>query len=142
MRLLLQFLFAFFWVGLVACGGGGEAELVVYRDDSVLVVDGREYERRTQEEIKGDFSGNVMFESLNLLGKSGVEGVDIERRLREYGLMSYQLDCDFLVGEKRCIVQRIAVPPDWGDQWARAMADWAWVEKDGVWFETFGTHEQ
>lgn len=128
MRALMQFFLAFFWVGLVACGGGGNEESVVYRNDGVLVVDGREYLRRAEEEIKNEFGEFVQYDRLNLLGKPDVEKNEIEEHLREHGLLSYLLDCELWADENRCSVRQIVVPAEWGDQWRRAMGGWDWVE--------------
>jgi hypothetical protein len=135
MRSLKRFLFSFFWVSLAACGGGGNEEPVVYRDDGVLVVDGREYSRRTQEEINNEFGDSVFYSLLNLVGKSGAEKIEIEERLRAYGLFTFEINCEFLTDENRCIVFGIAVPAEWGDQWRRAISNWHWVERESVRFQ-------
>jgi hypothetical protein len=131
---LTRLLVAFSWVGLVACGGGNE-EPVVYRDDNILVVDGREYSRRTEGEIKNEFGESVSYTLLDLLGKPGVKKIEVESQLNKHGLFTYHLDCEFWADENRCGVLQIAVPPEWSDQWRRAMADWDWVERDSVRFE-------
>jgi hypothetical protein len=135
MRTLKRFLFSFFWVSLAACGGGDDGEWdfpVVYReDDAVLMVDGRAYHRRTTEEIGVVFlpEGNAVPGLLSVWTKSGVEKDAVIAHFQRYGLGYNYLDCQLISNEHRCSIGQIAVPPDWGDQWRRAMADWSWVER-------------
>lgn len=115
---------------LAACGGGGDGSNVLYRDDGVLVVDGREYPRRTPQEIDADTEkyGSPVFGLLNVLGKPGVQSEEINMYLHSYELSSNLPDCQLFLDEYRCWIAHIAVPPDWADQWRRAMANWHWVE--------------
>jgi hypothetical protein len=118
---------------LSACGGGGSESTVVYKEDeAVLVVDGRAYHRRAPAEIGVVFlpEGNAAPGLLNVRTKAGVEQDAVIEYLQRYGFLhhSYYLNCYLELNKSWCWIGQLVVPPDWGDQWRRAMADWPWVE--------------